>query len=422
MLERILRISLERRGLVVVATIALAAYGGYCLVGLPIDAVPDITNRQVQINVTASSLSPLEVEKQVTFPIETALAGIPGLDYTRSFSRNGFAQVTAVFGDDVDIYFARQQVAERLAMARADLPDDAEPALGPISTGLGEIYMWTVEFEHPGGRGAATADGRPGWQTRRLLPDARGRAPHDRGRARGISAHGAGLDHPPADRSASKASPASTRSAATSSSTTSSPTHACSPRYGLGFHDLVDGPRAQQRRAPAPATSSTTARLSSFAPTAAYAATRRDREHRRRRARRRADSRARRRRPSASAASCAPAAPARTARRSWSARRMMLIGANSRTVARAVDGEDGRDRTQPSARRARKDGARPHPPRRRDDRHRENEPRRGRGARHRRAVRPARKPARRPHHRAGDPALDAADGDRHGADAAPAAI
>jgi len=95
MLERLLRFSLKHRGFVVIATILLAAYGGYCLVGLPIDAVPDITNRQVQINVTAPSLSPLEVEKQVTFPLETALAGIPGLDHTRSFSRNGFAQITA---------------------------------------------------------------------------------------------------------------------------------------------------------------------------------------------------------------------------------------------------------------------------------------------------------------------------------------
>jgi cobalt-zinc-cadmium resistance protein CzcA len=165
MLERILRFSLRRRGFVVLATTLAAAYGGYCLVSLPIDAVPDITNRQVQINVTAASLSPLEVEKQITFPIETALAGIAGLDHTRSFSRNGFAQITAVFRDDVDLYFARQQVTERVSSVRTELPDDAEPSLGPISTGLGEIYMWTVEFEHPGGRGAVIADGQPGWQS-----------------------------------------------------------------------------------------------------------------------------------------------------------------------------------------------------------------------------------------------------------------
>src|SRR5712671_2647040 len=112
MLERVLRFSIDRRGLVVLAVLGAAAVGAYSLLRLPIDAVPDITNRQVEVNALAPSLSPTEVEKQVTFPLETALAGIPGLDYTRSFSRNGFAQVTAVFHDDVDIYFARQQVTE----------------------------------------------------------------------------------------------------------------------------------------------------------------------------------------------------------------------------------------------------------------------------------------------------------------------
>src|SRR5262245_49119904 len=145
MLERILRFSIERRGLVVLAVLAAGALGARALLQLPIDAVPDITNRQVQINAVAPALSPVEVEKEVTFPLETALAGIPGLDYTRSFSRNGFAQVTAVFLDDVDIYFARQQVAERLGTLRDELPAGTETVMGPISTGLGEIYMWTVE-------------------------------------------------------------------------------------------------------------------------------------------------------------------------------------------------------------------------------------------------------------------------------------
>ncbi len=111
------------------------------------------------------SLSPTEIEKQVTFPIETALAGIPGLLSTRSLSRNGFSQTTAIFADAVDIYFARQQVSERLTEARENLPPGAEPIMGPIATGLGEIYMYTVEYEHPHGRGAAATDGRPGWQT-----------------------------------------------------------------------------------------------------------------------------------------------------------------------------------------------------------------------------------------------------------------
>ncbi len=164
MLERLLRFSVAHRWFVVLATIALAAIGAHSLLRLPIDAIPDITNRQVVINTLDTSLSPTEVEKQVTFVVETALAGIPGLSYTRSLSRNGFSQVTAVFADDVDIYFARQQVLERLGAARESLPATAEPVLGPITTGLGEIYMWTVEYEHPQGEGAPRSAGRPGWQ------------------------------------------------------------------------------------------------------------------------------------------------------------------------------------------------------------------------------------------------------------------
>ena len=146
MLERIVRFAIEHRLLVVLLTAAAAGLGGYALQRLPIDAVPDITNKQVQINTEAAALSPVEIEKQVTFPIETALAGMPGLEYTRSISRNGFSQVTAVFRDNVDIYFARQQVNERLTEARESLPPGAEPIMGPISTGLGEVYMWTVEY------------------------------------------------------------------------------------------------------------------------------------------------------------------------------------------------------------------------------------------------------------------------------------
>lgn len=130
-------------------TAVMAVYGMYSLTKLPIDAVPDITNNQVQINIEVPSLSPFEVEKQVTYPIETAMAGIPGLSYTRSLSRNGFAQVTVIFDDNIDIYFARAQVNERLAQAKEALPEGAEPRMGAISTGLGEIYMWTVEYENP---------------------------------------------------------------------------------------------------------------------------------------------------------------------------------------------------------------------------------------------------------------------------------
>ena len=165
MLERILKFSIEHRWLVVMLTILVAAVGGWSLTRLPIDAVPDITNNQVQINTLFASLSPTEIETQVTYPVETALAGVPGLQYTRSLSRNGFSQVTAVFEDSVDIYFARQQVAERLGAAKESLPPGAEPTMGPITTGLGEVYMWTVEYEHPDGKGAATAAANePGWQ------------------------------------------------------------------------------------------------------------------------------------------------------------------------------------------------------------------------------------------------------------------
>src|SRR5215210_7732969 len=164
MLERLLRFSIHNRWLIVLLAIAVIAMGAFSLKRLPIDAVPDITNNQVQINTVAPALSTEEIEKQVVFPIETALAGIPGLQSTRSLSRNGFSQVTAVFDDDVDIYFARQQVTERLNEARENLPPGVEPKMGAISTGLGEIYMWTVEYEHPHAKGAPIDDGKPGWQ------------------------------------------------------------------------------------------------------------------------------------------------------------------------------------------------------------------------------------------------------------------
>lgn len=164
MLERILHWSIQNRWLVVLLTLLATAAGAWSMTRLPIDAVPDITNNQVQINTLAASLSPVEVEKQVTFPMETALAGIPGLQSTRSLSRNGFSQITAIFDDDVDIYFARNQVNERLGQVRDALPAGAQVSMGPIATGLGEIYMWTVAFAHPSGQGAPKRDGKPGWQ------------------------------------------------------------------------------------------------------------------------------------------------------------------------------------------------------------------------------------------------------------------
>jgi len=149
MIEKVLHFSLSHRVLIVMLTVVASVYGMFSLSKLPIDAVPDITNNQVAINIAVPALSPFEVEKQVTYPIETAMAGIPGLSYTRSLSRNGFAQVTIIFDENVDVYFARAQVNERLAQAKESLPEGAEPRIGAISTGLGEIYMWTVEYENP---------------------------------------------------------------------------------------------------------------------------------------------------------------------------------------------------------------------------------------------------------------------------------
>ncbi|MCC6424140.1 MAG: CusA/CzcA family heavy metal efflux RND transporter [Phycisphaerales bacterium] len=165
MLERLLKFSVEHRFLVVMLTVLAAGVGVWSVRQVAIDAVPDITSNQVQINTEYPALSPTEIETRVTYPVETALAGISGLKQTRSISRNGFSQVTAVFDDGVDLYFARQQVSERLASAREQLPAGAQPQMGPITTGLGEVYMWAVQFEHPDGVGAAKQDGQPGWQS-----------------------------------------------------------------------------------------------------------------------------------------------------------------------------------------------------------------------------------------------------------------
>ncbi len=163
MLERIVNFATEKRYLVVFLTFIVMGLGAISLKHLSIDAVPDITNNQVQINTLVSGFSPFEIEKQVTFPIETALAGIPGLVSTRSLSRNGFSQVTVIFEDSVDIYFARQQVNEKLIEAKENLPSGAEPKMGAISTGLGEIYMWTLRYAE--GSSEKTEDGKPGFQS-----------------------------------------------------------------------------------------------------------------------------------------------------------------------------------------------------------------------------------------------------------------
>lgn len=157
MLERILKFSIHQRWVVLLATVAVAGLGAYNFERLPIDAVPDITNVQVQINAKAPEYSPPEVEQRITFPIETALAGLPSLEYTRSISRYGLSQATVVFEDGTDIYFARRLVGERLQEMGGKLPPGIEPIMGPIATGLGEIFFYTVESEP----GAVKPDGSP---------------------------------------------------------------------------------------------------------------------------------------------------------------------------------------------------------------------------------------------------------------------
>ncbi|MEE4538118.1 MAG: efflux RND transporter permease subunit, partial [Erythrobacter sp.] len=163
MIAGILNLSVRYRWAVIALTLLVSGWGAINLLRLPIDAVPDITNTQVQINTAAPALSPEQVETQVTFPIETGLAGIQGLELTRSISRNGFSQVTAIFEEGTDIYFARQQISERLVPIGAELPEGAETSMGPISTGLGEVLMYSVEYTNPNGEGAETV-GATGWQ------------------------------------------------------------------------------------------------------------------------------------------------------------------------------------------------------------------------------------------------------------------
>jgi hypothetical protein len=140
-LERLIRFAIAHRWMMLALTLALVALGSWSFTKLPIDATPDITNVQVQINTEAAGYSPLESEQRVTFPIETAMAGLPGLDYSRSISRYGLSQVTVAFKDGTDLYFARQQVGERLQQVKSQLPAGLEPEMGPIATGLGEIFI-----------------------------------------------------------------------------------------------------------------------------------------------------------------------------------------------------------------------------------------------------------------------------------------
>ncbi|MGH8223729.1 MAG: efflux RND transporter permease subunit, partial [Woeseiaceae bacterium] len=157
MIERIFQYAIRHAWLVMILVLGVAAVGMWNYQRLPIDAVPDITNVQVQVNTEAPGYTPLEAEQRVTFVVETAMSGLPRLSYTRSLSRYGLSQVTVVFEDGTDIYFARQLVGERMQAVKSQLPAGIEPQMGPIATGLGEIYLYTVELAP----GAMNADGTP---------------------------------------------------------------------------------------------------------------------------------------------------------------------------------------------------------------------------------------------------------------------
>ncbi len=157
MFERLIKFAIEQRIVVMLTVLLMAGLGIASYQKLPIDAVPDITNVQVQINTSAPGFSPLETEQRITFAIETNMAGLPGLQQTRSLSRSGLSQVTVIFEDGTDLFFARQQVNERLQIAKDQLPEGVETMMGPVSTGLGEIFLWTVEARE----GARKEDGTP---------------------------------------------------------------------------------------------------------------------------------------------------------------------------------------------------------------------------------------------------------------------
>ena len=157
MLDKLIQFSIRQRWLILLVVVGVCGLGVYNYRQLPIDAVPDITNVQVQINTEAPGYSPLEAEQRVTFIVETAMGGLPKLDYTRSLSRYGLSQITVIFKDGTDIYFARQLIAERLQQVKSQLPPGLEPQMGPIASGLGEIYNYIVESKP----GALRKDGKP---------------------------------------------------------------------------------------------------------------------------------------------------------------------------------------------------------------------------------------------------------------------
>ena len=155
--DRIIQFSIQNAIWVMLFIVTWMGVGIWSYQKLPIDAVPDITNTQVQINSQANGFTALEVEQRITYPIETAMAGMPDLEQTRSISRYGLSQVTIIFKDGTDIYWARQQINQRLQEAQAELPTQIVPTMSPVSTGLGEIYQWVIKAESNAKKADGTA-------------------------------------------------------------------------------------------------------------------------------------------------------------------------------------------------------------------------------------------------------------------------
>jgi len=170
MIDAIIRFAVSQRLLVFLMTGILVVAGIYSLRRLPIDAVPDVTNVQVQVLTAAPSLAPLEVERQITFPVEVAMSGLPGIEEIRSVSKFGLSAVTIVFEDSTNIYFARQLVLERLSEAREQIPEGiGSPEMGPISTGLGEIYQYELVAAPESGYDATSLRTVQDWIVRRQM-------------------------------------------------------------------------------------------------------------------------------------------------------------------------------------------------------------------------------------------------------------
>ncbi|KAF0248143.1 MAG: cobalt-zinc-cadmium resistance protein CzcA, partial [bacterium] len=170
MLNKLIRFAVSQRILVMIMVTIIIGVGLYSLQNLPIDAVPDVTNVQVQVLTAAPSLAPLEIERQITFPVEVAMSGLPDIEEIRSVSKFGLSSVTIVFHDGVDTYFARQLVLERLSQAREQIPSNiGSPEMGPISTGLGEIYQYELKAEPGSGYDATSLRTVQDWIVRRQL-------------------------------------------------------------------------------------------------------------------------------------------------------------------------------------------------------------------------------------------------------------